>query len=58
MFTTNGTYPWSFLTPIFYNGQSSHGGDRKTFEVMNCSNNDLRLTLNTIVAKIYLKQNL
>jgi len=28
------TYPWSFLTEIFHNDQPSHGGDRKTFEVM------------------------
>ena len=34
MFTTSGTYPWSFVTHIFYNGQPSHGGVRKTFEVM------------------------
>jgi len=32
--TTNGTYPWSFVTQIFHNGQPSHGGDRETFEVM------------------------
>ena len=32
--TTSGTYPWSFVTRIFHNGQPSHGGDRKTFEVM------------------------
>jgi hypothetical protein len=31
--TTSGTYPWSFVTPIFHNGQPSHGGDRKIFEV-------------------------
>ena len=31
---TSGTYPWSFVTQIFHNGQTSHGGDRKTFEVM------------------------
>jgi hypothetical protein len=31
VFTTNGTYPWSFVTQIFHNGQPSH---RKTFEVM------------------------
>jgi hypothetical protein len=30
--TTSGTYPWSFVTPIFHNGQPSHGGDCKTFE--------------------------
>ena len=34
MFTTSGTYPWSFVTKIFHNGLPSHGGDRKTFEVM------------------------
>ena len=34
MFMTSGTHPWSFVTPIFHNGQPSHGGDRKTFEVM------------------------
>jgi hypothetical protein len=33
-FTTNGTYPWSFVTQIFQNGQQSHGGDRETFEVI------------------------
>jgi hypothetical protein len=26
-FTTNGTYPWSFVTHIFHNGQPSHGGN-------------------------------
>jgi hypothetical protein len=26
--TTSGTYPWSFVTQIFHNGQPSHGGDR------------------------------
>ena len=31
--TTSGTYPWSFVTPIFHSGQPSHGGDRKIFEV-------------------------
>jgi len=34
MFMTSGTYPVSFVTQIFYSGQPSHGGDRKTFEVM------------------------
>jgi hypothetical protein len=32
--TTSGTYPWSFVTQIFHNGQSSHGDDRKSFKVM------------------------
>jgi hypothetical protein len=31
---TSGTYPWSFVSQIFKNGQPNHGGDRKTFEVM------------------------
>jgi hypothetical protein len=26
--------PWSFVTQIFHYGQPSHGGDRKSFEVM------------------------
>jgi hypothetical protein len=30
----SGTYPWSFVTQIFHNGQPCHGGDRKNFEVM------------------------
>ena len=34
MFTTSGTYPWSFVTQIFQNGQSSQGDGRKIFEVM------------------------
>jgi len=34
VFPTSGTYPWSFVTQLFCNGQPSHGGDRKTFEVM------------------------
>jgi hypothetical protein len=25
VFTTSGTYPWSFVTQIFHNGQQSHG---------------------------------
>ena len=32
--TTNGTFPWSFVTQIFYNGNPSRGDDHKTFEVM------------------------
>ena len=31
VFTTSGTYLWSFATLIFYNTQPCHGGDRKTF---------------------------
>jgi hypothetical protein len=34
VFTTSGTYTWSFVTQIFHSGQPSHGGDHKTFEVM------------------------
>jgi hypothetical protein len=34
VFTTSGTYPWSFVTQIFHYGQPSRGGDRNIFEVM------------------------
>ena len=34
VFTTSETYPWLFVTQIFHNGQPSHGGDHKTFEVI------------------------
>ena len=27
VFMTSGTYPWSFVTHIFHNGQPCHGGD-------------------------------
>jgi len=32
VFTTNGTYPWLFVTQIVYSGQLNHGGD---FIIMN-----------------------
>jgi len=40
--TTNGTYPWSFVTHIFQNGHLSHGGDRKTddFNLTNLTNSN------------------
>jgi hypothetical protein len=34
VFTTSRAYPWSYVTQIFHNGQPSHDGDHKTFEVM------------------------
>jgi len=34
VFATSWTYPWSFVTHIFHNGQPSHGGDCTIFEVM------------------------
>ena len=34
MLTTSGTYSWSFVIQIFHNGQPSHGGDHKIFEVL------------------------
>ena len=37
MYTTSGTYAWSFVTQIFHNGQPSHAGYRKIFEVMTSS---------------------
>ena len=32
--TTNGAYPWSFVTQISHSDQPSHGGDRNPFAVM------------------------
>jgi len=32
--TTSATYPWSFVTQLFCNGQPSHGSQHKAFEVM------------------------
>jgi hypothetical protein len=29
VFSSSGTYPWSFVTQIVHNGQPSHGGDLK-----------------------------
>jgi hypothetical protein len=34
VFTTSGTYLWSFVTQLFHNGQPSHDGDHTIFEVM------------------------
>ena len=48
VFTTSGTYPWSFVTQIFHNGQPSHGGDRKTFEVV--SSTELRGPLGSVAS--------
>jgi hypothetical protein len=36
VFTTSGTYPWSFVTQICHSGQPSHGGDRKTSRLVCC----------------------
>ena len=43
VFTTSGTYPWSFVSQIFHNGQPSHGGDRKTFDAMTSTGGGLAL---------------
>jgi hypothetical protein len=34
VFTISETYPWLFVTQLFRNGQPSHDGDLKNFEVM------------------------
>ena len=39
VFTTSGTYPWSFVTQIFHNGQPRCGGDRKTFNIRHKTQN-------------------
>jgi len=48
VFTTSGTYPWSFVTQIFHNGQPSRGGNRKIFEVM--TSTLLRGTLGSVAS--------
>jgi hypothetical protein len=56
MFTTSGTYPWSFvMTHIFHNGQPCHGGDRKTFEIMTSTLpiGSLGLVASMIAATLY-----
>ena len=55
MFTTSGTYPWSFVTQIFHSGQPNHGGDRKTFEVMTSTlpKGTLGLVASLLAAALY-----
>ena len=48
MLTTSVTYSWSFVPEIFHSGQPSHGGDRKTFEVM--TSTYLRGTLSSVAS--------
>ena len=43
VFTTRGTYPRSFVTQIFHNGQPSCGGNHKTFEVITILQNDYKM---------------
>ena len=52
MFTTSGTYPWSFVTQIFHSGQPSHGGDRKTFKVMTLTE---QMRTQVLYTQIYLR---
>ena len=51
MFTTSGTYPWSFVTHVFHSGQPSHGGDRKTFKVMTLTE---QMRTHVLYTQIYL----
>jgi hypothetical protein len=53
VFTTSGTYPWSFVTQIFQNGQPSHGGGRKTFEVMILPKGTLCSVASLLAATLY-----
>jgi hypothetical protein len=48
MFTTSGIPPWSCVTHIFHSGEPSHGGNRKTFEVM--PSTKLRGTLGSVAS--------
>jgi hypothetical protein len=34
VFTTSGTYTWSFVTQVVHSGHPSHGDYHKTVEVM------------------------
>jgi hypothetical protein len=40
VFATSGTYPWSFVTQIFHNGQPSHG-QAELNEIKNNENNEI-----------------
>ena len=50
---TSGTYPWSFVMQMFHSDQPSHGGDRKTFEVMTLTYQRGNLNLQHNVCIIY-----
>jgi hypothetical protein len=45
MFTTSGTYPWSFAAQIFHNSQPSHGGEVKLSNKGNNKITELRTIL-------------
>jgi hypothetical protein len=52
---TSGTYPWSFLTQIFHNGQPSHRGYRKIVQVMTSTlpNGTLGSVASLLAATLY-----
>jgi len=54
VFTTSGTYPWSFVTQIFHNDQPSHGGDRNIFEVM--TSTLPKGTLGSLLASVHIER--
>jgi hypothetical protein len=43
VFTTNGTYPLSFVTQIFHNGQPRYDGDHEHFR-----SDEFNLSTNTV----------
>jgi len=49
--TTSGTYPWSFVTQIFHNGQPSHGGDRN--DDFNLTKRNLGSLASLLAATLY-----
>jgi hypothetical protein len=53
--TTNGTYPWSFVTQILRNGQLSYGDERKTFEVRTTTTTITTTTTTTTKQKLQKK---
>jgi hypothetical protein len=50
---TSGTYPWSFVTQVFHNSQSSHGGDRKIVVVMTLPKETLGSVSSLLPATLY-----
>ena len=58
VFTTSGTYPSSFVTQIFHNGQPNHRGDRKFSEVMTSTlpKGTLGSVASLLAATLYIKK--
>jgi hypothetical protein len=53
VFTTSGTYPWSFVTQILHSGQPSHGGDRTIFMTSTLPKGTLGSVASLLAATLY-----